>query len=328
MAKDAPARSAVAKTAQSTIMNEDWCALTWGPWVSLEQPAIIRAAPTLPGVYRIRRKGGAGSRLVYIGQTGRTLRERLLSLAAGVNAESCPFNDPHTAAPHLWLLRLRDNIRLECSWATVAGDVPILRGIEDMLLWRHRIEAGASTEANYGRFYPGYTRPTNRWIVRGGQSGTRSAGRRAVPITEGDVVVDFSISHPPLHGDACPLQAPWWQRAPLSEARSLPVGPAVYIIYDRTAEVVVYVGETNGLRARAVAHAASRWPVREPWLAYLSLPRATPKHMLRELESDLLGWHFWHTSGAPIAQYLKLKGDGDETALKEVVSSPHETPSF
>jgi hypothetical protein len=46
--------------------------------------------------------------------------------------------------------------------------VETLRGTEDMLLWRHRIEAGFSTEANYGRFYPGYARPTNRWIVRKG----------------------------------------------------------------------------------------------------------------------------------------------------------------
>jgi len=79
MAKDAPARSAVAQTSQTTIMDKDWCALTWGLWVPLERQAIIRTTPALPGVYRIRRKGGAGNRLVYIGQTGRTLRERLLS---------------------------------------------------------------------------------------------------------------------------------------------------------------------------------------------------------------------------------------------------------
>jgi hypothetical protein len=40
-------------------------------------------------------------------------------------------------------------------------------------------------------------------------------------------------------------------------------------------------------------------------LAYLPLAGGTPKHVLRELESDLLGWHFWHTGRAPIAQYLK-----------------------
>jgi hypothetical protein len=134
MANDAHAGSAVAQTSQTTIMDKDWCALTWGLWVPLERQAIIRTAPALPGVYRIRRKAGAGNRLVYIGQTGRTLRERLLALAAGVNAEQCPFNDPHTAAPHLWLLHQHDNIQLECSCAPVVGNVPVLRRTEDMLL--------------------------------------------------------------------------------------------------------------------------------------------------------------------------------------------------
>jgi hypothetical protein len=310
MAKDAPARSAVAQTSQTTIMDKDWCALTWGLWVPLERQAIIRTTPALPGVYRIRRKGGAGNCLVYIGQTGRTLRERLLSLAAGVNAESCPFNDPHTAAPHLWLLRLRDGIRLECSCATVAGDVQILRGTEDMLLWRHRIETGVSTEANYGRFYPGYTRPTNRWIVQDGRSRTRIRGRLAAPVAAGSVTIDFAISHPPLQGDAGPLQAPWWQRVLLSGARNLPVGPAVYVVYDQVAEAAVYIGETGRLRARGVAHASSPWPAREPWLAYLALPEGTPKHVLRELESDLLGWYFWRTGRAPTAQYLEQSPAG------------------
>ena len=190
----------------------------------------MRTDPAVPGVYRIRRQGGIGNRLVYIGQTGRTLRERLLALAAGVNAEQCPFNDPHTAAPHLWFLRRQSGARLECSCAPTTGDVQVLRGTEDMLLWRHRVTTGVSTEANYGRFYPGYTRPTNRWIVKRGHSSNRTPGRRAAAIAEGGVGVDFTMSHPPLQGDAGPLQAPWWQRGPLSEARTMPVGPAVYLL--------------------------------------------------------------------------------------------------
>jgi hypothetical protein len=98
----------------------------------------------------------------------------------GVNAEYCPFNDPHTAAPHLWLLRRFDGAAFAFSCASVRGTVQILRGTEDMLLWRHRIKTGLSTEANYGRFYPSYARPTNRWIVRKGDSaGSRTPGRIA-----------------------------------------------------------------------------------------------------------------------------------------------------
>ena len=42
-----------------------------------------------------------------------------------------------------------------------------------------RMTTGLSTGANYGRFYPGYTRPTNRWIVRRGHSSNRTLGRQA-----------------------------------------------------------------------------------------------------------------------------------------------------
>ena len=291
-------------------MGKDWCCITWGPWVPLERYAIIRTASDAPGVYRVRRQDGAADRLVYIGQTARSLRERLLALAAGVNADSCPFNDPHTAAPHLWLLRRQDRAQLECSCAPVVGDVQVLRGTEDMLLWRHRVTTGLSTEANYGRFYPGYTRPTNRWIAKSRHFGTRTPGRSAVPIAEGAERIDFTDAHSPLMGDAGPLQESWWQRAPLREVESFPIGPAIYIIHDRLTEVPIYIGETNGLRVRAAAHCSTGWPVQDPWLAYRSLPEGTPKHVLREFECDLLGWHFWQTGRSPARQYAKTAIEG------------------
>jgi hypothetical protein len=89
-------------------------------------------------------------------------------------------------------------------------------------------------------------------------------GHRAVPITEAGAVVDFAISHPPLQGDAGPLQAHWWQRA---DAGSLPVRPAIYAVHERGAEAATFICETSALRARAVVHAPARWPVREPRLA-------------------------------------------------------------
>ena len=65
-------------------MSDDWCGLGWTQWAPLQRQAILQVAPTLPGVYRIRHQGGEPNRLVYVGQTGRSLRERLISLAAGV----------------------------------------------------------------------------------------------------------------------------------------------------------------------------------------------------------------------------------------------------
>ncbi len=65
-------------------------------WVELESKEIRRTAPAVPGVYCIRSKDRSPNHLIYIGQTGRTLLERLLALASGVNGEECPFNDPHS----------------------------------------------------------------------------------------------------------------------------------------------------------------------------------------------------------------------------------------
>jgi hypothetical protein len=73
--------------------------------------AIRQTATKLTGVYRLRGDGDGPARLAYIRQTDRSLRERLLSLVADANAEDCPFNDSHTGAPHLWLLRHHDEAR-------------------------------------------------------------------------------------------------------------------------------------------------------------------------------------------------------------------------
>ena len=65
-----------------------------------------------------------------------------------MNGAECPYNDPHTAAPHLWLLRMRDGAVLEGSCAPVVGDTATLRRTKDMLFWRHRVETGGSAKAN------------------------------------------------------------------------------------------------------------------------------------------------------------------------------------
>ncbi|MBX6376381.1 MAG: hypothetical protein IRZ13_19410 [Acetobacteraceae bacterium] len=43
----------------------------------------------------------------------------------------------------------------------------------------------------------------------------------------------------------------------------------------------------------------------ESHIAFMRLRARTPKHVLRELESDLLGWHFWLTGRAPALQYAE-----------------------
>jgi len=118
------------------------------------------------------------------------------------------------------------------SCAPVPGKVQVLRGTEDMLLWRHRIKTGLSTEANSGRFYPGCARSTNRWIVRkGARAGGRTPGRIAQPLPAGVAPPDFGLVTPPVQGDRGVLQAPWWQRESLADGPSIPSSAGVYRIY-------------------------------------------------------------------------------------------------
>jgi hypothetical protein len=170
-----------------------------------------------------------------------------------------------------------------------------------MLLWRHRVENRCSTEANYGHFFPGWSRPTNRWVKRGGNN---TEGRRAARLPEGLEPRSFEVTEAALQGDGPVLSAPWWKRAALSGAAKLPSDPAIYCIFDgaQSEPEPAYVGETSRLSARATSHLAARWPIRSPWIAYRAFPGA-PKHVLHELESDVLGWQFSRTRAAPSCQY-------------------------
>ena len=285
-----------------------WCGLAWTPWRPLDRQDVRTTAPQLGGVYRIRREGDP-RRLVYIGQTGRGLRERLLALTRHTNAQRCPFNDPHTAAPHLWLMVHLDEVELEFSCAPVVGDVSMLRGTEDMLLWRHRVESSCSTEANYGRFYPGWSRPTNRSIKRGG---VNAPGRQAARLVRQMDAFYFGLNEPALQGDGPILAAPWWDRAALSRTEQYPDAAGIYCIFDGAAseQVPLYVGEAARLEARLQSHLRSRWPSADPWVAYRAAPDA-PKYILHELESDVLGWHFSLAGSAPSCQYRAEAGRPD-----------------
>jgi hypothetical protein len=130
------------------------------------------------------------------------------------------------------------------------------------------------------------------------------AGRRADRLADDQERPDFDVTEAALQDDGPVLAAPWWERAALSSADGLPRGPAIYCIYNAAASEPepAYVGETSRLSARATSHGAAHWPMPNPWLAYRIFPGA-PKHVLHELESDVLGWHFWRTRTAPLCQY-------------------------
>jgi len=99
---------------------------------------------------------------MYLGQSGR-LRGRLLyDLYRPLYAHTAPWNDPHTAAPALWAYRVEDGYSYEVSVTEAPEDKRERHGLEDYLLWQHRLSTGRSAICNYGRFHSRYVRPSNK----------------------------------------------------------------------------------------------------------------------------------------------------------------------
>lgn len=84
---------------------DNWCNLPWTGWVPFNATKqVFNRIPQEPGLYRIRPVGKEC--LVYIGETKRSLRERLHNLRIELaKAEGMPWSDPHTEAPGLWAWR-------------------------------------------------------------------------------------------------------------------------------------------------------------------------------------------------------------------------------
>lgn len=281
---------------------DDWCNLSWTPWVPLAAAAAdFRVLPTTAGVYRLR--AADDDHLAYIGQTGRNLRERLRSLARNVHTGTMPYNDPHTAAPALWLLRVVESAELACSAASVALDSPHLHGLEDLLLWRHHHEAGRSARCNHGWFHPGYSRPGNRSTKRAG---------RALPPDQPNPAAAPGLPPLQLHGTP---PDPDWMGLPWSPLGSLtnaplpaPAFPGVYKILDATTLALLYIGESANIAARLRSHVRRPWSPHDPLVAWNADPALTLSLHRRERESDLLGAYFSSHRHPPVFQYWSRPG--------------------
>lgn len=82
-----------ANSAGSGVLDALDC---WSNWAGLYGAGVNREIPAPPGLSRVRRVGD-WLELMYIGQTGRSLRERLGQLD-GTYGTAMPYNDPHVAA--------------------------------------------------------------------------------------------------------------------------------------------------------------------------------------------------------------------------------------
>ncbi|PCR90312.1 hypothetical protein CP557_07035 [Natrinema ejinorense] len=284
---------------ESGTLDQDWLGFNWTPWMSLHpDDEELGELPTDHGVYRVRHDAYEG--LVYIGQTGRSLRGRVRALARGVFDGEMPYNDPHTGSPALWAIVDRHGTGFEVSVTSPpkTADSQQRHAIEDTLIAVYRRETRRNLIGNFGRMPPGYSKSKRRSKdIRGGRS-------------DDDTLRSFRKGIEPLSWeDPEDLTAPdwmglsWSEPAPLSEARSqLPESAGLYRIWDpERCPPLEYIGETLNLRSRLYRHRRNR----ESHLlfSYAAQPDIEREFKLSQLETDLLGAHWMACKQAPRDQY-------------------------
>jgi hypothetical protein len=258
---------------RSDDMN--WGNLRWSGWLSLNAPSseFRQRITTHPGFYRVRRTGRDD--LVYVGQTGRNLRQRVRALAihSSRTINEPPWNDPHTAAPLLWAYHHEDGFDFEVSVACSDLNKQHRQCCEDLLLYLHRVEHGHSTLCNHGRMHRWWTRPSNR--------------KKGIAMTRRSDPQDYP-SLLPAQGNDHPAATDWlgldwssfaaWPGASASDS-------GVYRI--RMEGRIVYVGESKNLQARLRSHSTDPRFVGCD-ASFAIIPNAEP-HQLKEREADLVG---------------------------------------
>ena len=291
-----------------SFLEPCWCRLDWSPWVPLDATSReLATIPSEPGVYRI--KPLDRDCLVYIGQTGRALRQRLRELREyRKSTELMPYNDPHTAAPSLWAWRDATGMDFACSAAPVSPDPgkdPTLvkrerEGLECYLLWQYRLAFGASTLCNFGRFHPNYLK-----------SRDKKSKKRGGRLPDGVINPAGGASLPPLrlHGNPSDhdwMKLSWTEPQVLEDQKTtkVPAKPGVYKILDAATDELCYIGQTKTMNNRLATHAQKSWEGREVAFAYCLQPEVVLPHQLKELENDLVAGFYAATKTVPQFQFL------------------------
>lgn len=279
----------------------DWCDLIWTKWIKFKSRSQERKIiPSAQGVYRVRPFNK--NFLVYIGQT-RNLKNRTSMLASNSYKQNMPWNDPHTAAPNLWVWRQEQGWDYEVSVAaTPALTQQNRERLECLLLWKYRLERGESTLCNHGRFHPDYIKSSDRSKGIRGRKLDSSEPRNLAG----------GPSRPPLrplntHMSSDWMGLSWTEFKKLKTASLLPANPGVYKLVDLANQELLYVGETDNLRSRLNQHKSK---FLEAAFSYANLSPDMLHYERLEIENDLIGYHYYMKDKSPICQFGKEKNTG------------------
>ncbi len=278
----------------------NWLGADWTHWGPLDPDEnYLSRFSTENGLYRIRHPDRPG--LEYIGETGRSLRGRVRSLARGAFADEMPYRDPHTAAPCLWAVQQEYGEKLEVSATTpmLAEDKQSRKAFEDALIAVYRREAGQSPTANFGRIIDGYRQSTHR---RGGERGGPLGANETEPNTEVGVgPLDWSQSGGVLSSDWMGLS--WSAPRPLANAdTSIPTNEGLYRIWrEGEAPPLTYIGQSANLKSRLYQHRRERDD--SLLFSYSELDEHDAQHKRVEVETELIGVHWLEVRESPKEQF-------------------------
>jgi len=279
---------------------DNWHSLPWSPWVPFTADKHeFRQIPKEPGVYRIRAVNK--DFLMYIGETQRTVHERLNELRHTLKrTDLMPWNDPHTAAPSLWAWHDAKNYEYECSAAPLDASTSGRRGMEAFLLYKYRQERGESTLCNFGRFHPRYRKSTNR---KEGQRGGRLAEDQKDNPAGWPGLEPLEVVGKP--GDRDWMGLEWTDLVPLASEniRKVAPGAGLYLLADAGSQEIVYIGQSADVTKRLLDHSRKAWEGRSLQFSYQIIGQSVVPHHLKELENDLIGNFFEHFRKAPAFQF-------------------------
>ncbi|MEZ9318131.1 GIY-YIG nuclease family protein [Vibrio lentus] len=275
--------------------------LKWSDWLPLEgDKEVYRQVPNKhSGIYRIR--DAISKRTIYIGQTGRCLRERLRVLRKGVYASEMPFNDPHTAAPNLWVWLKEADFVYEFSYLGIELNTPQLQGLEDYVLWSHRTKYGCSALCNYGRFHPSWIKSSNRDKGRIGKKAS-SAVLTPEDIYNSPVLTSLERSNS-IHW----MRLNWAEPRLLSKSeitRNLKM-PGIYRLMSVESNEVLYIGEAKDLSVRLKAHARNPRFAKPINFSCIGGTEFSDPCSRLEMETDLIGAFFEEQNRVPCYQYKR-----------------------
>ena len=282
----------------------------WSDWIPLDERSSLGQLPATAGLYRVRAVDDA--LLAYVGQTGRSLRERVSALRGAFGREM-PYRDPHTAAPAVWAWLHSVPGVLIVSVCPVDGEAPWRKALEAIVIAEHRQQHGVSPRWNFGRMPAGFrmSSANNSSLVVAGKRHRGASINEILPAHAPSIAPKGPLDQHVQADRWCGHHWGRWHPLDDQEIVAIPPGNGLYRIRGRS-DQLVYIGEGN-VRGRLRTHAAK---LRHTLPQGAALASAAPlecsavlnpdwlRHERLELETDLIAAHTIACAAPPAAQFI------------------------